>query len=214
MTTPATDTAPKPRLGLWLGVVSIGAGIAMLVWVGWQTVGTNVIAQHRQEAAVTAIRQAWEADAPDPDTSEEGALLRIPRFGADWEMPILHGASDDNLASGVAHLSTSAEVGDTGNYALAAHRVTHGEPFRNLPELVAGDRVIVETRDTTYTYVLDTDGDSRTVDFADTWVLDDRPIPLPTRQVITLLTCAELFHTDDRLVVFGHLLSVVAKPAD
>ena len=27
-------------------------------------------------------------------------------------------------------------------------------------------------------------------------------------RLITLATCAELFHTDDRLVAFGHLLSV------
>ena len=30
-------------------------------------------------------------------------------------------------------------------------------------------------------------------------------------RLITLTTCAELFHTDDRMVAFGHLVSAESK---
>lgn len=74
---------------------------------------------------------------------------------------------------------------------------------------------MVETRSWTYTYVLDTGGADLTVPFTGTWVLDPEPSnpdgsvgPRPGEDhLLTLTTCAELFHTDDRLVAFGHLVS-------
>src|SRR5439155_4634886 len=119
---------------------------------------------------------------------------------------------------GIGHFVESAAVGQAGNFALAGHRVTHGSPFRRLPDLRPGDQVIVETRDATYTYVLDTDPNALVVPFTQTWVL----APLPTnpsaggvqppsraagQHLITLATCSELFHTDNRIIAFGHLLS-------
>ena len=44
-----------------------------------------------------------------------------------------------------------------------------------MPDLDAGDQVLVETQDIVYTYVLDTDGDSLTVDFDAGWVTAARP---------------------------------------
>ena len=70
-------------------------------------------------------------------------------------MPVLEGASDEVLAAGVGHMEDT-EAGAQGNYVLAGHRVTHGEPFADLPDLEPGDEILVETRSATYTYVLDT----------------------------------------------------------
>ena len=121
------------------------------------------------------------------------------------------------LAAGFGHVDGTADAGAVGNYALAAHRVTHGQPLRDMPDLEVGDRVVVETERTTYTYELVTAGDALTVPFTADWVLD----PLPTNpeeggveppqdpggRLLTLTTCSELFHTDDRLVAFGELVS-------
>jgi sortase A len=63
-------------------------------------------------------------------------------------MPIIDSVSEDALAAGVGRFVDNAPVGAVGNYALAAHRVTHGEPFRNLTDLVAGDEIVVEPRST------------------------------------------------------------------
>ena len=108
-----------------------------------------------------------------------------------------------------------ADAGQKGNYVLAAHRVTHGEPFADFPELRAGDKVYVETRTATYEYVLDFGGTDLEVPFTDEWVIQPfpqnpdggvQPPPDVGKHLITLLTCAEIFHTEQRSVVFGHLV--------
>lgn len=204
-------TSPARRHGalFWVGLLLVLTGVSALSWAGWQFYGTNLVAQGKHEQAVSDVRERWR-DGQEVSERAEGdvrAVLRIPRFGEDWAVPIFDSVSEDALAAGVGRFVDNAPVGAVGNYALAGHRVTQGEPFRNLTELVAGDEVVVETQAFVYTYVLDTDGAAHRVSFTDTWVLDDRPVELPRRRIITLTTCAELFHTDDRLAVFGHLVS-------
>jgi sortase A len=198
----------------WVGLALVLTGLSALSWAGWQFYGTNVVAQGKHEQAVVDVRERWRAGAAVSERSEGDveAVLHIPRFGDDWEVPIIDSISEDALAAGVGRFVDNAPLGAVGNYALAAHRVTHGEPFRNLTDLVAGDEIVIETQEYVYTYVLDTDGAEHRVSFTDTWVLDDRPVELPSRRIITLTTCAELFHTDDRLAVFGHLVSKLANP--
>lgn len=147
------------------------------------------------------------------------ALIRIPRFGEDYVMPVMEGVSDDVLARGYGHFEESAAMGEKGNFAVAAHRVTHGEPLRDMPSLRPGDEVIVETRDTIYTYELDTDPNALVVTFRDVWVVATEPEnpdpngvqPADAERLITLTTCAELFHTDDRMIAFGHLVDTDEK---
>ena len=94
--------------------------------------------------------------------------------------------------------------------------MTHGERLLNLPQLRVGDDVIVETRDATYTYRLINDGDSLEVTNPATWVLD--PVPAnpeggvqPAQDpgqslLLTLVACAEVFHSDNRLIAFAELV--------
>jgi sortase A len=205
----ASSSARVRSARFWIGLLLVLSATSALSWAGWQLYGTNVVAHRKHEAAVADVRERWRAGEPESKRPEGAvrALLRIPRFGKDWEMPIMESVSEEALAAGVGHFVDSASIGGVGNYALAGHRVTHGEPFREMPELVAGDEIVIETQTLVYTYVLDTDGDAHRVSFTDTWVLDDRPVDLPGGRVITLTTCAELFHTDDRLAAFGHLVS-------
>ena len=139
---------------------------------------------------------------------------------------MIEGVRDSDLSRGIGHFPGTGP-GQIGNFALAGHRVTHGEPFRDLPDLRPGDEVIVETADAIYTYVLDTDPNDLVVSFTENWVLDSVPVPpegeappgmpdfdsssTPDESIITLTTCSELFHTDNRLVAFGHLLSTTPK---
>ena len=92
--------------------------------------------------------------------------------------------------------------------------MTHGQPFSKLLELDKGDTVVVETRDAIYTYVLDESPKQLTVKDTDTWVIDPvpgKPDAKPTQALITLTTCSEIFHTDDRMFAFGHLVRTVEK---
>lgn len=218
------------RLLTGLGLLLILSGLAVLGWVGWQMWGTTWQAQREQATVVRSLERDWaegrESVTLDPQVSggvdtQVGALLRIPRFGADYAVPVVEGTTDDVLTLGIGHFTDSAKPGAKGNFALAGHRITRGEPLRRMPELVPGDEVVVETRTKLYVYVLDTGGDDLRVDFSAGWVLGDvptnpepggvQPAQEPGQRLITLTTCAELFHTDDRLIAFGHLDRVEKK---
>ncbi len=205
----------RSRVLLVLGLLLIVTGVGILGWFGWQYWGTNIVAQREHDRIRAEIRQQWRSD--DPETKIEGVgLLRVPRFGEDFEVPILDGDDPATLARGVGRDTDGAEPGEIGNLVLSGHRVTHGEPFRDFLSLRAGDEVIVETRTHVHTYVLRQDGDRIRVPFTTSWPLWPVPDPdaagqEPTEAVVTLVTCAELFRTDDRNVVIGDLESSVEK---
>lgn len=222
-----TATAPSPPSGggprhtksrrgggitRLVGVLLLVSGVAMLGYVGWQYFGTNVVAKQKQAEIRDVISDDWK-NGVDGDNI---GLLRVPRFGDDYEVPIVRGFDDTALASGVGMYEDAALPGELGNFAIAGHRVTHGEPFRDFLKLRKGDEVFVETRTAVFTYVLRDDGDSLTLDFTQGWPLQPVPDPdlrgePPTESMLTMLTCSELFHTDNRNVVFGDLVKIVDK---
>jgi sortase A len=226
---PGAARGSRTRRALFLlGLTLVAVGLVLIGYVVWQLYGTNIVSRQKQEQNVEQIQEAWEAPtSPSPEEDdvplgETSALIRIPKFGKSYLMPVLEGTSDKVLAEGFGHFEHSANPGQVGNYALAAHRVTHGEPLRDMPELRPGDRVIVETRKAIYTYVLDTNPNDLVVPFTGVWVVDAfpdnpeeggvEPVLANGRRLITLTTCSELFHTDNRMIAFGHLESVEEKP--
>ncbi len=197
-------------------------GLGVLAYVAWQFWATSWLSGRTQERIVTDVRRDWErggtgrSEAVRVPEGEVSALVRIPRFGADYVIPVLEGTSDEVLGAGFGHFTDAARPGRVGNYALAAHRVTHGEPLRDMPELQVGDEVVVETRTATYTYELTSGGADLVVPFTEVWVVDAlpdnpeeggvEPAQRPGQRLITLTTCAEIFHTEDRMVAFGVLV--------
>ncbi|MCW2830702.1 MAG: class sortase [Aeromicrobium sp.] len=205
---------PARRIVTAFGVALILAGLGVMVWFAWQYFGTNIVSKHRQ----SEIKQSLKIDWGKGIDGDAVGLLRIERFGDDYEVPIVKGFDDDALARGVGWDTTSARPGKIGNFAIAGHRVTHGEPFSKFPDLKRGDKVVVETRTGIYTYRLRNSGTSITVDFSQGWPLYDVPDPdardaKPTERLITMLTCSELFHTRNRNVVIGELVATVRKTA-
>lgn len=209
----------------WVGGGLILAGLGLLGYVGWQYWGTNWVSQRAQERIVDDVRDDWAASgtaeaqtlsAVRVPEGEVSALVRIPRFGDDYVVPVLEGTSQEVLSAGYGHFDDAVGPGEVGNYALAAHRVTHGEPLRDMPQLRVGDEVVIETREATYTYELTTGGDALEVPFTETWVVDQlpdnpdagepEPAQEPGQKLLTLTTCAEIFHTDNRLIAFGVLV--------
>jgi len=218
-------TRRSHRVLWWSGLALAAVGLVILGVAVWQYFGTNWVSHRKQEAAVADLERAWEKGKPTADTDDgvAGAIIRIPRFGDDYAIPVLEGTDDDVLAAGFGHFTDSAPPGGVGNFALAAHRVTHGEPLRDMPDLEVGDDVVVETASARYTYELVSDGDALVVPFSEGWVVDPRPTNPddgevqpprgPGQRLLTLTTCSELFHTDDRLVAFGVLESVERRSA-
>ena len=236
---PAQDGAGSSpattRRGRWLVPLIAVALLAVAAYTVWQYYGTGVVAEQRHEGIRAEIREGWKhptvgdvlgPEAAAPVLGEPLGLVRIPRFGREYEIPLIEGVRGSDLGKGIGHFSGAAP-GQIGNVALVAHRVTQGKPFSRLSELRPGDRIIIETADATYTYRLDTDPDDLVLPFTESWVLDPVPIPPPgqappgmprldssqqTRALLTLTTSSEPFSADERLVAFGHLTKVTPKP--
>lgn len=215
---------PAARRGLLVVALSlVVVGLSLLGYVGWQYWGTNIVSRQHQDDVAQNLISSWGDPAVEDllgpqgsaDLGDAVALVRIPRFGSGYVVPVIEGVRPEDLAQGVGHYPGTALPGQIGNFAIAGHRVTNGEPFRRLPELRPGDRVEVETSDAVYTYRLSSNPNNLVVQPQDTWVLD--PIPgkpsgtPPDRARITLTTCAELFHSSDRMVAFGRLVDTERK---
>ncbi|MEW2269976.1 class E sortase [Streptomyces griseofuscus] len=149
-----------------------------------------------------------------PRPAQAYAVLVVPRLGL--RVPVAEGVGKaDVLDKGyVGHYPGTQQPGQEGNFALAGHRNTHGEPFRYLPRLRRGDAVEVETGAATYTY--DVDSVLPRTSATDSGVV--RPVPRslvrpgygyrePGRY-ITLTTCTPEFTSRYRMAVWGKLVSV------
>ncbi len=220
--TRGSDASAGARVAFWSGSVLVLTGLVILGYVGWQLWGTTWVSRRHQHEITGSLQHQWRTEPgvrlrpPQVSRGNASALIRIPAFGRSYVVPVLEGTSSEVLAKGFGHFTGSTDPGEVGNYALAAHRVTHGEPLRRMPDLRPGDIVDVETVDRTYTYELDTDPRRLVVPFTGTWVLDPvpqnpdggpQPRQVAGQRLITLATCSEIFHTDNRMVVFGHLVS-------
>lgn len=91
----------------------------------------------------------------DPRAFEEQQLLggiSIPTLGV--EAPLLEGVRLTTLDNGPGHWPGSAMPGEIGNVVVAAHRTSHGGPFRYIDTLVAGDEVVFTTETGPITYTV------------------------------------------------------------
>ena len=163
----------------------------------------------------TRTRQQTTAAAQSrPSWSQAYAILTIPRLGL--RVPVAEGVSkQDVLNKGyVGHYRGTGQPGQAGNFALAGHRNTHGEPFRYINRLRAKDVLEVETKTATYTYAVDETLPQTSA--RDSGVV--RPIPRSIVEprygysepgyYITLTTCTPEYTSRYRLVVWGKLVSM------
>ncbi|WP_224058728.1 class E sortase [Streptomyces kanamyceticus] len=152
--------------------------------------------------------------APKPNWDQAYAVLRIPRIGI--RVPVAEGISKSAVLNQgyVGHYPRTAQPGQAGNFAVAGHRNTHGEPFRYINRLRNGDELTVETKSARYTYVVDKA-------LAQTSARDSGVIrSVPRSEVrkgygyaepgfyITLTTCTPEYTSKYRLVVWGKLRSM------
>ncbi|MFJ3911787.1 class E sortase [Streptomyces vinaceus] len=172
--------------------------------------GPSVVPEPSAVPSVPPRGNAPRTSAPPARESAYG-VLRIPRLGV--VVPVAQGVDKRAvLDKGYAgHYPGTAQPGAQGNFALAGHRNTHGEPFRYINRLRAGDELIVDVRGQRYTYVV-----GRTLaqtSERDTGVI--APVPRSTVRpeygydepgaYITLTTCTPEYTSTYRLVVWGTL---------
>ena len=89
--------------------------------------------------------------------------------------------------------------GQPGNAVISGHRTTHGRPFHDFDQLVAGDRVEVDTGIGTHVYEV---RESFIVAPTDVWVTDSRP-----GAWLTLTTCNPKYSARERLIVTAELVA-------
>ena len=88
---------------------------------------------------------------------------------------------------------------------LSGHRTTYGAPFSELDQLRDGDAIVVETRDSWFTYRV-TGQQIVSPDAVEvTYPVPGQAGAAPRSRVITLTTCHPKYSARQRLVVSGRL---------
>ncbi|WP_031043567.1 class E sortase [Streptomyces sp. NRRL F-5650] len=198
-----------------MGELFITTGVLMLLFVTYQLWWTNVRAHAQADRAASSLQDDWANGKRNPGTFEPGqgfALLHIPKL--DVVVPIAEGISSKKVLDRgmVGHyseggLKTAMPDARTGNFGLAGHRNTHGEPFRYINKLEPGDPIVVETQDKYFVYkmasILPVTSPSNIS------VLD--PVPKQSGfkgpgRYITLTTCTPEFTSKYRMIVWGKMV--------
>ena len=125
------------------------------------------------------------------------ALLSIDRLGI--RAPIYDGASELNLNRGVARITGTARVGNSGNLGIAGHRDGY---FRLLKDIQVGDRISIQSLQGTTDFVVSS---IRIIDPTELEVLAPTDAP-----AVTLVTCYPFYfvgHAPQRFIVRGVLQS-------
>ena len=201
-----------------IGELFITLGALLLLLCVYQLWWTNVesaaatsverdqIVQQWAKGPAVVLPLATGATKPvaKPAYGSGFALLYIPRLKDKvWGLPIIEGVGLDVLAKGAGHYPEAAMPGQVGNFAIAAHRATHNEPFRNIDDLRVGDKVYVQTRTAWFTYVLNR---TKIVKPTARWVIQPvpgRPNATPTEKLITLTTCNPRWASYERFIWWG-----------
>ncbi|MGW1170519.1 class E sortase [Streptomyces sp. NPDC002550] len=198
-----------------IGEVFITTGVLMLLFVTYQLWWTNVRAHAQAGSETHQLQDDWASGKRNPGVFAPGqgfAILHIPKL--DVVAPIAEGVSTEKVLNkgmvghyGEPPLKTAMPDARTGNFGLAAHRNTHGEPFRYINRLRPGDAVVVETQDTYFVYKVTST--LPVTSPSNTSVLD--PVPRGSGftepgRYITLTTCTPEFTSKYRLVVWGKMV--------
>ncbi|GAA1953811.1 class E sortase [Catenulispora subtropica] len=212
----------KLRILSGFGEVLISLGAVMALYVVYTLWWTNVEAHKAASAESNKIQQQFQqqlspqggsSTAPPPTVfqpSEGFGLMTIPAIGK-TDIPIMEGTDKAKVLDkgAVGHYTTpkSAMPWDaTGNFAVAAHRRTYGEPFRYINQLKVGDHVVVETSHGWFVYTLDKELPQTDPSNIGTIapVPKGGPYTKPGKY-ITLTTCTPEWASTYRLIWWGHL---------
>ncbi|MFI7385223.1 class E sortase [Streptomyces sp. NPDC049813] len=211
--------AARPTAGVLvsraIGEVFISIGVLMLLFVTYQLWWSNIRAHNLAGNARHHLEDDWANGKGKPDSFEPGqgfAILYIPKL--DVVVPIAEGISKTKVLDKgmVGHydkdsIPTAMPDAKAGNFALAGHRNTHGEPFRYINRLQPGDPIVVETQDKYYVYkmasILPQTPPSNTA------VINPVPVGSGFTQAgryITLTTCTPEFTSTYRMIVWGKMV--------
>ncbi|MEU3468620.1 class E sortase [Streptomyces sp. NPDC006687] len=216
-----------------LSELCLTAGTLVVLFTAYVLLWTGVKADQAMDAERARLRDRWAAGspaapAPPPASSPAPAPvsapqpypagrafaeMSVPRFGADWSKPVLEGTDTELLKKGLGHYPGTARPGGDGNFAVAGHRRTYGDPFKDLDALRPGDTVIIRDAGNLYTYTVR--AEPLRVLPTETGVVEPVPRRSPFAtpgRYLTLTTCDPEWGHSHRLVVWAELTGT--RPAD
>ncbi|MEW2071733.1 class E sortase [Streptomyces sp. NPDC007346] len=211
----AAKDSPAVVASRAVGEIFISLGVLMLLFVTYQLWWTNVRAEQIAGKEANKIQEEWANGAGKPGVFAPGqgfAIMHIPKL--DVVVPIAEGINKEKVLDrgmlghyGEGKLKTAMPEDEQGNFAVAGHRNTHGEPFRYVNKLSPGDPIVVETRDAYYTYEMT----SILPQTSPSNISVIEPIPVGSGftepgRYITLTTCTPEFTSTYRLIVWGKMV--------
>ena len=208
-----------------LGELLMTSGVILFLFLGWQLWLNDLIVGTDQNNVGTALGESWVGAVPThqhttveasfgapvvaiaPGNTVQFAVLYVPRFGPDYARSISEGVQTATVLdkNGIGHYPGTQMPGEVGNFAVAAHRTTHGAPFKSLAALQVGDKIYVQTQDGYYTY------NFRGLEYVrptGVGVLD--PVPqfagvAPTDRLLTMTSCNPMFSASERIIAYAAL---------
>ena len=187
------------RLIDFLGRTMIVAGLLLLSFVAYQLWGTGIVEGRSQ----TAIAKQFVK--PQPIQPQLGGLvgrITIPSIGV--SKYVVAGVRLKDLERGPGLFPGSPLPGQKGNVAIAGHRTTFGAPFSRIDELRGNERIVLESKDGTFTYIVN--GEPKIVLATDTAVAKTTN---PDSATVTLVSCYPKWTSTKRIVVVATLDSTV-----
>ena len=208
-----------------LSELCITVGAVIVLFVVYVLFWTGVKADNVMGEQIDQLQEQWSRgqverprttggaaasaspSAPAPYKKDKPfAIMYIPRLGFTWNKPVLEGTGVGTLKKGLGHYVRTAQLGQEGNFSVAGHRRTYGDPFKDFPKLRRGDAVVLTDGTTWFTYRIDK-GPYKTVP-TDVEVID--PVPrnsgyTRSGRYLTLTTCDPEWGHSHRLIVWAHL---------
>lgn len=150
-----------------------------------------------QSPTDAATPEATPTEAPKAQKIAPIATIKIDKIKL--KLPVVEGATQKNMKSATAHLKETTAIGKVGNAAIAGHRMrSKGRLFNRLGEVEVGDKIVVDTKDESFTYTV---YKVSIVDPTDVSVLNYNN----KDKLLTLITCDPIVNPTHRLIIHAKI---------
>lgn len=221
VTVPARNPKRARKRLTFLGVLQELLAITAVLgafFAYWYLYGDDWVKGRQNDAKSAVVAEQWSpsstelgwlggTDIPVTPAShvpaETYATIQVPRFGTDYIRTIANGISVPNVLNQgyFGHYDRTQDVGEIGNYAIAAHRSTAGSPLYDIDKMNVGDPVIVRTELGWYIYRITDKRITTPQDVASIYPVPDADISAkPTQRWMTLTTCHPYYSDAQRYI--------------
>ena len=142
------------RVARVAGLILVGLGVVLALFVAFEFLFSGVIEQRSQSALLAQLQQRMQVTTFDARTAPvpSGAIgmIQIPGLGV--SQVVVQGSTTGDLQQGPGHLEGTPLPGEFGNAVIVGHRRLYGAPFSGLPGLHPGDPIVAITGQGRFVY--------------------------------------------------------------